>query len=75
MNNELHMWVIYWNPSDYPHRYVVRRWSVAAGSASGDDEPVAVVETLDEARRSVPLGLVHLGRSQADQRQIVEVWV
>jgi hypothetical protein len=78
MNNEhvgLSMWVIYWNPSDFPHRYVVRRWEVAAGSAVSDDEPVAVVETLGEARRSVPNGLVHLGRGRADERQIVEVWL
>jgi hypothetical protein len=75
MNNELPMWVIYWNPTDFPHRYVVRRWSVAAGSALADDDPVAVVKTLDEARRCVPDGLVRLDRAEADQRQIVEVWL
>jgi hypothetical protein len=73
--NTLPMWVIYWNPRDYPCRYVVRRWLVGASGAVADDEPNAVVDTLDEARRSVPQGLACLNRAEADERQIVEVWI
>lgn len=69
------MWVIYWNPKDFRDRYVVRRWLVVASGPIPDEEPTAVVETLDEARRSIPEGLVRLDRSPADERQILEVWL
>jgi hypothetical protein len=71
----LSMWVIYWNPRDFPNRYIVRRWLVDGAGPVADDEPSAIVETLDEARRSIPDGLFCLDRAEADEKQIVEIWL
>jgi len=75
----MRQYVIYRFPSDYPGKYVVRGWSIVRGREStapvADEKPLAVVDTLEEARHAVPAGLFNLGRYGADEHQIVEVWV
>jgi hypothetical protein len=72
----LQIFTIYRNPSDYPDRFVLRRSVVTAdGRITNDPEPRAVVETLDEARRLLPFGLVHFHRAESDPLPIVEVWL
>lgn len=75
----MRQYVIYRFPSDYPGKYVVRGWSIVRGGEStapvADEKPLAVVDTLEEARQAVPPGLFNLGRYGADEHQVVEVWV
>ena len=71
----LPIWTVYWNPKDFRDRYVVRRCLVGRGFIRIDPEPTAVTETLDEARRAIPNGLVCLDRDPRDDQVIVEVWV
>lgn len=77
----LSLWVVYWNPSDFPGRFVVRRQVAVAPNPSipdgiwCDPDPLAVVDTLDEARAAVPGWLTCLPRSPDDHPVVVEVWV
>jgi hypothetical protein len=68
--------VVYFNPSDYPGRYVVRVQRPGPGGAIQEEaEPRAVVDTLEEARKMLPWYLTNLGRYPDDDPVIVEVWV
>lgn len=71
--------VVYLNPSDYPGRFVVRRWALEAGGLLADLVPTAVVGALDEARAAVaaimPSTAVRIPRSKGDDPTIFETWV
>lgn len=69
----LDIWTVYWNPSDYPGVYVVRRCTVGAAGVTMHDNPTVAL-TLDKARAAVPAHLLRLPRSPADDPVIVEVW-
>lgn len=68
---------IYSSPADYPGKYVVRRWRVVRGSPEPvpDPQPLAVVDTLEEARRAVPAHLTCIPRWPGDVPCVVEVWL
>lgn len=71
----LSLWVIYYNPSDYPGAYVVREQWVREGKITRAKQCVAV-PTLDEARKAIPLRM-HLYRIPAgpgDDPVVVETW-
>ena len=68
------LYVIYWNPKDYPGKHVVRPWRIDAPEA----RPVGLAveaDTLDAARELLPDGLVNLGRMEKDDPCIVETWI
>jgi hypothetical protein len=69
------MWVVYWNPRDYPGRYVVRRQWVSRGDVYKEDYPKIVTKFLSEARDVIPDGLVNIGRMPEDDDVILEVWL
>lgn len=73
----LSMYTIYFNPRDYPGRFVMREWFIVKGSREPMPAPLpsAVCDTLEEARRALPPGVVWMGRNPEDESQIVEVWV
>lgn len=75
MSDVLNMFTIYRRPKDYPDKFVVRRWVIAGGEPKPDDLPLAVVASLEEARRVLPPGLHCLGRGDNDDPCIVESWV
>jgi hypothetical protein len=71
----LRQYVVYNSPKDFPGKYVVREWTIVRGS----DKPVACAdarafETLEEARRGIPGGMVKIPRHPKDDVVIVEVW-
>jgi hypothetical protein len=70
----MNQWVVYFNPKDYPGKYVVRRWRIAQGSAEAAKE-ATVHDSLEEARAAIPPGLYPLERFADDDRVIVEVWI
>lgn len=66
----LHLWTIYYSPSDYPHMYVARRWEL--------DQPtkdVKTAHTLPEIRKMIPQGMHRLPASPFDDPCIVETWI
>lgn len=67
----IQMWAVYENPSDFPDKFVVRRWA----GKHPDSEPLAVANTLEEARAAVPKGLQNIGRMRDDDPVLVEVWL
>jgi len=74
--NILKLYTIYKNVSDYPdHKYVVREWLIQPGG----QEPIAgdawPVNTLEEARRVVPLGYTRTDRQEGDDATIKETWI
>ncbi len=70
----LEQYVIYDHPADYPEHFVVRRWVIGREDIKPDVEAVVYL-TLDEARCSIPRGLVCISRSPEDASCIVEVWI
>lgn len=70
------MFVIYDGPSDYPGKYVVRRWCVTAGGeVRPDADPAATTGTLRQARSHIPSHYKRMARLPDDDPCIVEVWV
>lgn len=72
---DLSIYTIYESPSEYPGKWVVREWKASVGGLAAVRKPLAVADTLGEARRALPLGLVQLGRSIDDDPCIREVWL
>jgi hypothetical protein len=75
VRDPLVIWTITRNPKDFPGKYVVHGHDVHAGFTKPHYEPLAVVNSLDEARAALPPGLYNLGRKPDDEPQIVESWV
>lgn len=72
----LDMWVVYVNPSDYPSRYVVRRWTIDGKGHADATIDTMVSEDLYSIRTLLTnLGLVNIGRRHEDDPVILEVWI
>ena len=75
-NNALEIFTIYYNPTDFPKKYVVRRFKVdCKGRPVPDAEPLSVCDTLHEARTAIPDDLYCMPRQEHDVPQIVENWI
>src|ERR1700740_1701763 len=62
----LSMWVIYFDPSDYPEKWVVRRWDVGPGVVRA--RPKAdICDSLEAARAFVPPGLSRIPADERDE--------
>jgi Rad3-related DNA helicase len=70
----LQMWVIYFDSTDHPHKYTVRRWLIERGEMKPSND-YALAPTLEMARAHVPQGLYRLPRDPGDEAQIVESWI
>lgn len=74
--NYLKMYVLYHNPSDYPGKWVVRRWVIKQEGPVPDYEPMSVADTREGALSCLEwLGLSRVGRDPRDQDQIKEIWL
>jgi hypothetical protein len=76
----LDTYTVYENPKDHPGKFVARRWLVLPGidEPVPQKEPIAVVDTIAEARAAVEKhkpGAVRLERHDFDDPCIVEVWL
>jgi hypothetical protein len=69
------MWTVYFNPDDHPDKYVVRGWDVTEYGSRPHDVPIAVTDTLQQARQAVPRGCVRLDVAHGDEAEIVESWL
>lgn len=66
----LNLWTIYASPTDYPGKFVARRFEMDRPTSE-----VILADTLDEVRSLLPRGLTCIGRSSYDEPQIVETWL
>ena len=71
----MEQYIIYFDPSDYPDQYVVRRVMIDWRGISSDPNPWHVGSDLEGARDALPSGLYRLSRLRGDEPQIVEVWL
>lgn len=69
------VWVITANPSDYPGKHVVREQVVRGCELWIVRQPLAIADTLEEARKSLPFGLFRFAREATDDPVIVETWI
>jgi hypothetical protein len=70
----LAIYTIYWNPADYPDKFVVRRFDVDGNTAT-PLHLATIHDTIDDARASISPGLFNLRRAFGDEPQIVESWI
>lgn len=69
-------YTIYNKPRDFPNKFVVRGWSIQAGTVIHDKEVTAITDTLIEARAAVPMRQdFRIVRDFVDDPVIVESWV
>lgn len=68
-------YVIYKRPMDYPDNFVVRCYMIGKAKLFIDTIPHLVCDTLEEARQSIPHGLVRTEREDKDALCVVETWI
>lgn len=68
------VYVVYFNPSDYPGLYVVRRQVAMRGHVVKDAQPAGVSNSLAQVRCSIPNGLTRFPPDPNDDPVILEVW-
>ncbi len=71
---KMQMFVVYSYPSDYPNKFVVRRWWIGGGPAP-DQDWFFLGDSLEEVRGHIPPFCVRIERDPRDEPQIVECWV
>ncbi len=69
-NPGMEIFTVYWNPSDFPGKYVVRRFV----GEKPDPQPLAV-GTLEEVRGVIPAWMTCLARNPGDDPCILETWL
>ena len=69
------MWTVYENPSDYPGKFVARKFVIGRGTFEPSLNDVHVADTLEAVRGMIPVGLVCTRRQPDDDPCIVEVWL
>jgi hypothetical protein len=72
----LAMWTVYKHPTDYPDKYVARRFDV---DASGPKPSASIIVAADlktlRATLRDEMHLTCLSRDPSDEVQIVETWL
>jgi len=69
------IFAVYYNPTDYPGLFVVRRQVAGRGTVMADPNPLAVAPTLEGARLCIPPGVERFDRHPDDDQVIVETWM
>jgi spore coat polysaccharide biosynthesis protein SpsF (cytidylyltransferase family) len=67
-------YAIWWNPADFPGKFVVRGATSYADHVDVDED-CELASSLEEARSKVPDGFVMIARHPTDPPGIVECWV
>ena len=66
----MELWVVYKNPSDFPDKFVTRKFIL--------DQPTAEIvigSNIEEARLGIPKGLIRFLPDKEDDKSIVEIWL
>lgn len=70
------MWIVFFNPGDYPGKYVVRANDIFQGNPEPEPRAeCAVFDTLGEARAAMPEWGYCIPRAPDDPPQVVETWL
>lgn len=64
-------YTVYKDPTDYPGKYVVRRFD----GLQPDPQPTAVTDNIKQARDHIPDNMYHIERCPNDDPKIVETWI
>lgn len=67
----MHIYVIYKNPSDYPNKFVVRKWWLN----KPQKDVLRVSDTLEDARGAIPEGMALVPRLENDDAVIYETYL
>jgi hypothetical protein len=72
----LAMWTVYDNPTDYPGKFVARRFDVDKDGPK-PSASIIVMDDLEKLRDVLQfeLGLVKVMRNEGDDPKIVETWL
>jgi hypothetical protein len=70
---ELIIWTIYHNPSDYPGKYVARKFAITKDIVPTRD--MFIADSLEEIRAMLPPNLYCTSPLPGDDPVIVEVWL
>ncbi len=74
LSEALTVYVIFYNPSDYPGKYVLRPQHVVGGDIiRGDVLPVE--DSLHACQARLPLGLYRLDRLPGELPTVAECWL
>jgi len=71
--SNLPMISIYFNPKDFPGKYVARVFDIRPGAVHAT-RYIMVDENLEEMRRSIPTGFSCMNRTPEDDPELLEVW-
>lgn len=71
--NDLLVWVVTENPSDYPGKFIARPASTRNGGKFCHLHLEA--DTLEDLRDGLPCGLTPLARDPSDNPVVVESWI
>ena len=66
-------YIIYKHPSDYPNYYVVRQYGVKDSRTYSLAS--SLWNTLEQARKSIPVDAIRIERDPTDDPVIVESWI
>lgn len=67
-------YVITTKTKDFGEKFVVRKHFLGPGRLLTDAEPSAVTDSLEEARKAIPDGLLRQEPAELDDPVIVEFW-
>lgn len=76
MAQVLDMWVVYDHPTDFPDKFVARRWEIRREEHPTDD--VLTANSLEQLRLTIQrekFCSVQLPRFENDDPVIVEAWI
>ena len=73
-DDHLAIWTVYNNPTDYPGKFVARKFLATAPDPTATAE-VEIADTLAELRKKLPPWLSRINRMPGDDPKIVEVWL
>lgn len=72
----LPMYVVFYHTTDYPNRFVVRKFILAPKvNRPLSTDWAHVCDTYQEIEKHLPPGLVRFPREEEDEPTIVETWV
>ncbi|MBX4215584.1 hypothetical protein KW797_01400 [Candidatus Parcubacteria bacterium] len=75
MIDHLSIYAIYDRPADFPGKVVVRRWEISSASENPQPMEAHVFHTLEDARSSLPPGVVKMDTLPQDDPAILETWL
>lgn len=74
---QLEMYTLYFNPSDYPGKFVIRRFIIEVGNPQpvADPKLLVVAETRELAEEVIPKWMVFLSRNEEDDKVILGTYI